>query len=118
MDADLDEASDRTGGASRRPRNISCTCLFALGYATAVVLVGTVAILFPFRTPAATVAAVLIVGGPILGFFPFLVLAAFDKGGWGESRKMLKTELRWIAAVILVGIVAVVAVLLRGRGAG
>ena len=118
LDADLDQASHRTGGASRRPRNISCTCLFALGYAMAVALMGTVAVLFPLRTPAAAVLAVLIVGAPILGFFPFLVLAAFDEGGWGRAREMLQTELRWIAAVILVGIVLVGAVLLRGRGAG
>lgn len=90
MDADLDKASHRTGGASRRPRNVSCTCLFALCYAMAVGLVGVVAILFPLRTPAATLAAVLIVGSPILGFFPFLLLSAFDRGAGSKPATCLR----------------------------
>ncbi len=116
MDARLDTAGHRPAGESPKPRNFSCTCLFALGYAAAVVLVGAVALLFPLRTPAAAVAAVLIVGSPILGFFPFLVLSAFDQGGWGKAREMLKAELIWIAGVILVGSLLIGAVVLRGRG--
>lgn len=84
----------------------------------AAVVAGTAAALFQLGPSITVVAAILVVGFPILGVFPYLVLAAYERGGWERARGMLKTELVWIAAVVILGVVVLGAVLWLGRRTG